>query len=217
MSGINIDKDYMGYVMAQFQGMLDSEEGSFDLMLDYLRLIVKHDIWKEYPMYNHPRKVFSFKTFNEFIETPRSKGGLGTDKGKLLKICEDDQWLAGEIDRLTIKKPNDNGVNNDTSFKGNRYKKVKQTSGFGNTKATQKTGNQNNDYIKGRLKKYHPELFEKVMNHELSPNAAAIKAGFRKKTMTITADLDGILKASKKLDLEFEVYEYLKENIFALD
>jgi len=47
-----------------------------------------------------------------------------------------------------------------------------------------------------RLKRDHPELAEEVAAGNLSPNAAAIKAGFRKKTMTISAAQTGLSRKS---------------------
>jgi hypothetical protein len=42
-------------------------------------------------------------------------------------------------------------------------------------------GTGNRDYTVARLARDHPELVEEVMTGSLSPNAAGIKAGFRKK------------------------------------
>jgi hypothetical protein len=49
-------------------------------------------------------------------------------------------------------------------------------------------GGNSEPYTIRRLKRDRPELAEKVLNGELSANAAAIEAGFRKKTVTVTLE-----------------------------
>ncbi|MDP9477192.1 MAG: hypothetical protein M3R38_16195 [Actinomycetota bacterium] len=53
-------------------------------------------------------------------------------------------------------------------------------------------------YTLRRLKRDHQDLAEKVVSGEISANAAAIEAGFRKKTITVPADLDGAMDALVK-------------------
>ncbi len=43
------------------------------------------------------------------------------------------------------------------------------------------------DYALRRLRKDRPDLHQRVLNKELSPNAAMIEAGFRVKTFTLPA------------------------------
>lgn len=45
-------------------------------------------------------------------------------------------------------------------------------------------------YALRRLKRDRPDLAERVVAGELSANAAAIEAGFRRKTIIIPADID---------------------------
>lgn len=44
------------------------------------------------------------------------------------------------------------------------------------------------EYTLRRLKRDRPDLAEKVINEELSPNQAAIEAGFRKKKVAVNMD-----------------------------
>jgi len=43
-------------------------------------------------------------------------------------------------------------------------------------------------YTVSRLERDHPELFERVKSGDFSANAAAIEAGFRKKTISLVLD-----------------------------
>jgi hypothetical protein len=65
----------------------------------------------------------------------------------------------------------------------------------GDRKSADQDGNANlkpssNDaeYVVRRLKRDNPELADQVVRGELSPNAAAIKAGFRKRTVRVPLD-----------------------------
>lgn len=53
-------------------------------------------------------------------------------------------------------------------------------------------------YTLRRLARDHPDLLALVESGDLTPNAAAIQAGFRKRTITITPDVNGLLRAAQK-------------------
>ena len=53
-------------------------------------------------------------------------------------------------------------------------------------------------YTLARLKRDHPELAYKVQLGQLSPNAAAIKAGFRQRTVQITPTVEGIVRTARR-------------------
>jgi len=61
-------------------------------------------------------------------------------------------------------------------------------------------------YAIRRLKRDAPELAEKVISGELSANEAAIAAGFRERTVTISLDLD---KAAHQLIRRFDAYKLI--------
>ena len=62
---------------------------------------------------------------------------------------------------------------------------------------TRPTGNSKAATIR-RLKKDAPELAEKVLNEEMTANAAAILAGFQKKTVTVPVDVEAYLSTEAK-------------------
>lgn len=53
-------------------------------------------------------------------------------------------------------------------------------------------------YSRARLKRDRPDLYEKVLAGELSANAAMIEAGFRRKTITVPTDVEGLARALHK-------------------
>jgi len=66
------------------------------------------------------------------------------------------------------------------------------------------TGNRR-DYTLDRLQRDAPELFDAVQRKELSPNAAAVQAGFRPKTFTVRADRPASIVATLRRQLPPEV------------
>ena len=53
-------------------------------------------------------------------------------------------------------------------------------------------------YTLRKLARDRPDLLDRVETGELSANAAAIEAGFRKKTMTVPCDIDGLIEVLKR-------------------
>ncbi len=68
-------------------------------------------------------------------------------------------------------------------------------------------------YVLRRLKRDHKDLAEKVVSGEMSANAAAIEAGFRKKTITVPADLDGATDALVKRFGADALYEMVRQKV----
>jgi hypothetical protein len=89
-------------------------------------------------------------------------GGWGEEVGKI------EQLLKGDADAETAwrEEMKEQGRRNDL---GDNVTEVKAEKG--NSRA----------YTLTRLQKHHPELYERVKAGEISANAAAIEAGFRKK------------------------------------
>lgn len=65
-------------------------------------------------------------------------------------------------------------------------------------------------YTLRRLKRDSPKLFEKVVSGELSANAAAIKAGFRVKTITVPLDAERAAKTIRKHFTAAQIHELME-------
>jgi hypothetical protein len=107
-------------------------------------------------------KLVQFKSLREMITTSPMDGGWGEEVGKI------EQLLKGDADAETAwrEEMKEQGRRNDL---GDNVTEVKAEKG--NSRA----------YTLTRLQKHHPELYERVKAGEISANAAAIEAGFRKK------------------------------------
>jgi hypothetical protein len=129
-------------------------------------------------IFNKPmwRKRFSaalgievgFDSFVEFVETAPPKG-LGATVHVLKNLCRDDTEALDLID-AAVRRPH--GVHADV-----------------NNVNVRPEGNSRAQALRS-LRDHRPDLHKKVLAKELSPHAAMVKAGFRKKTFTIPEDVD---------------------------
>lgn len=85
------------------------------------------------------------------------------------------------------------------------------TTGLGHHNVMTRNQGNGRAYTMGRLKREAPELFDRVVAGELSANAAAIKAGFRKKLTPLEAARKAIARLSEE-DRATLVAELIKED-----
>jgi len=148
-----------------------------DLAPKYLTSLIKHRDWETAtgPGFRQ------FDTFEAFVTCPGYQG-LNTTLDHLMRICYDNtdavKAIRGEVPEL-------GDVGN-----GNKWVKADNV-------RLDKHGN-NQTYTLKRLKRDNPDLAQQVIDGELSANAAAIKAGFRRKMVSVPADLDGFVVAALK-------------------
>lgn len=109
-----------------------------------------------------------FRSFEDFASRPLWDG-LGCTTDDLLAICRKREDVKQLIRGAVEPQP----THVDAGTKGGRGNKATDNvSGFYGNAST---------YALKRLKRDAPELFDRVVAGELSANAAAIEAGFRKK------------------------------------
>ncbi len=140
--------------------------------------VIRDHMWQE-RIDRHTGNVERFATFDEFVEARPSRG-LGTTVDKLLKLCEDRQDVVSLIEQVTQRaRGNPTGVNQYNSGIG-----------YSVTNSTKPRRAHGNDLLTShrRLRKDRPDLHQRVINGELSANAAMIEAGFRKRTFTLPDD-----------------------------
>lgn len=133
---------------------------SLDQIPTMVRRLLETGAWKKRTI--RTGKVVEHSSFYSFLTSP-PLNGCGYDPAKIVKL------ISGDIETLALwraamtakkgKRPRDNTDN--VSIINESH---------GNTRA----------YTVSRLKIQRPDLFTKVVAGELSPNKAAIEAGFRK-------------------------------------
>lgn len=135
--------------------------GSHDLQAipKLIAKVVETQAWES--MQLQSGEIIQFRNLRELITTP-PLDGWGQDPKKIEALLKDDP----EVLVMWREAMKEQGKRSDLV---NNINEV--TAGKGTSKA----------YTLDRLRRDHEELFEQVCKGELSANAAAIKAGFRKK------------------------------------
>ena len=140
-------------------------------------------------------------TFREFIEAPPLRG-LGEKLEDIERLIADDAESLVRLRELVVAGKG--GANNPNG--SNQYKEVNNNNIIidrdlftepesASKKSTQGTSRA---YTLTRLKKERPDLFDRVAANELTANAAAIEAGWRK----VPSALETLQRAWKKASSE---------------
>lgn len=131
-----------------------------------------------------------FRTFRAFVEAPPPEG-LHTSVEMLIDICNRYKDMEA-VHLLSQESAGKAGGNNNPMGLGGKSHKQTDIVNHNNitlvnatSKAMQGTST---IYNMRRLAKSSPELHAKVIAGELSPNAAAVQAGFRSKPLQVPDD-----------------------------
>ena len=139
------------------------EEQGIDKLIKVLRDLLKHEPWNSIP------KERPCKRADVYYE-----GVTGKPWRVLVALVREyDESLATEIQ---------------AHVNSGKFRPTKDESGVNNINTSEPPKGTSEAYTLNRLRRDAPELFEQVKQGELSPNAAAIQAGFRKPTRTIPID-----------------------------
>jgi hypothetical protein len=156
---------------------VDAMSGGYDLesVPTLLKQVVDGDLWRE-RLVERTGEVARFSTFEDFVTTPPLEG-LGSSMKLLRDLCRQRPDALDALDRATQRPV---GVNQHTE--GGTIR---------NTLAKGTTASQ----ALRRLRKDRPDLHARVLAGELSAHAAMLEAGFRRKTITVPIDIDGLARA----------------------
>ena len=166
-----------------------------------LKKIIQFRAWEKRrlvtPDGRHIGGVIELQGLRELIAT-KPLEGWGEDPKKVEALIKDDpECLTMYREEMKLKR----GPKDQESFPDN-IRETKPTDACGTSKA----------YTLSRLEREAPELFDSVCSGELSANAAAIKAGFRQKTVTVCAtDVDRAVTTLLKHYSREELIEALGE------
>lgn len=166
------------------RGLMNVKEdvvGNYPTFVKRIGEVIEHGYWREF--YFEPLgKTKTFDTLENFLEWVR------IDNRELIALLS----VHGEETLLAKVRAELGG---DLAEHG-----ANQHGGVCDTKSTEQT---DATYILARLRRDEPELAEKVLDGELSANAAAVAAGIRKRYVRIPAgDIDA---AARKLREEFDL------------
>lgn len=138
----------------------------------FVEEIVASRIWVS----RKDRRGKPFRDLRAFVEHEQWEG-LGLRYADLIRFCEDRPAVARllKAEHAALSEP---GAPEGNTNRANKVATV-------NVEDEPKGGN-GSGYTMRRLKRDAPELFDRVVSGELSPNAAARAAGFRRTVVQVT-------------------------------
>jgi hypothetical protein len=163
------------YVSALAEAL--SSQVSLSAVPGLLKQVIKNEMWRK-RIVRQTKKEIEYKRFADFIKDYPPEG-LGTNFNTLMSICRFENDIEA-VDLLASVEPNQ-GSRTDLLNIHNTIMDVEQ----GKTEAKQGTSAA---YTMRRLSKDFPAIHERVLSGELSPNKAALEAGFRQPKLQIPAD-----------------------------
>ncbi len=169
---------------------------------DDIKLIVEKDMWREWvdPVTG---EVHIYASFQEFVRAPFTEG-LNAELHTLKNLCRDDVSALAAIDKATKKGRGNPTGNNQYTVDGN-------VDNVHVSPIDERPSGNTRQRAMRRLRKDRPDLHERVLADEISPHAAMVEAGFRKRTITVPADLDGATDALIKRFGADALYEIVRQ------
>lgn len=140
-----------------------------ELLID----IVAHERWLEFERPNGEVQTYRPGEFHRFASTPPTRG-LGTSVEFLQRVCHDNPVALDALDRVTAR---------------GRIVARDEAGRVRSLDSNDPTPQENTAQGSIRkLRKAAPELHERVLAGELTPNAAMVEAGFRRPRRSLYID-----------------------------
>lgn len=170
-----------GTLVETLWNAVDHGSVTLDQIPGIVRRVIDTEAWKERV---YRGKAYTHDRFIDFI-TAKPLAGCGWEPDKVLALIKGDPDLERRWREMVTpekSKHHDSDNNNIISRQG-----------------TDRT------YTLSRLKREAPALYQKVVDKKLSPNAAAIQAGFRIKTISIPLDAQRAVTILRKYFKHVEI------------
>jgi hypothetical protein len=170
------------------KAMLDGKAGLSSVPGLVLR-VIDEELWRERVVVR-TGEVVRFDRFSDFVSTPPLEG-LGADLATLKRMCADNPRVLDALDQVSTGRPG--GANNPEGH-NQHSDSVVNTDNVSIDHRTERSEDHGNGraYALRRLRNERPDLHEQVLSGELTPHAAMIEAGFRKKTMTLPTGIEDL-------------------------
>lgn len=153
-------------VQALRSGIADGKHG-LALVPKAIMTIIETEAWREFVV-EETGELVRYERFADFVTT-KPLEGVGTDVETLRRLCRDDIEAMDALDRATA------------NHAGRPCNSVESTE-------LETPPGQTTPGTLRRLRKDAPELHARVLQGELSPNAAAVAAGFRPQRVSVRVD-----------------------------
>ena len=155
-----------------------------------LKRVLETGAWREFETPTH--ETVKYDRFAAFVLTPPTRG-LGANVDLIRRIVGDDLEAVSLLD-AAMQNPVGTNQHVDNV----------------NALDDRPTGNTSDSALR-RLRKDRPDLHARVLAGELSPHAAMIEAGFRRRTLTVPVDDVNQLAETLKRHLDLEQLARLRD------
>lgn len=144
-----------------------------------VRQLLDDEAWREFTIPGG--QVIRHKSFGAFAQAEPPKG-LGGRKNQLIALCGTDEEMAARVRSLLLEEVPKAGRHGNGPGRGHHEKRVYDTNSFPSPTARPDSA----EHVIARLKRDDPELAEKVVRGEVTPNAAAHEKGWRKPRIVLS-------------------------------
>ena len=155
----------------------------FGVFPEAIKTIIEKKLWAS----QRDKNGDPFESFQAFAEH-RLWQGLEVSIPRLIRYCEDDPEVIRLI-RGQVPEAREHGGTG-----ANQY--TKESRGSNATSAS--SSDRGAGYVLARLKRDRPDLAKQVIDGDMSPNAAAIEAGFRTRKIQVDANPEAMQRAVQK-------------------
>lgn len=179
-----------GHIVTSLARSIRNGKTGLELVPGLLKRVCEEQCWRARYV-EETGEYVEFETFVAFVEG-HPPDGLGVSLDTLRKLCKDDNAALAIIERETQRPP---------------YLHVVRDTDLYNIQVTQAPTGTSKERSLRKLRTDAPELHRQVLDGQLSPHAAMIEAGFRRKTITVPVDVE---RAAVTLSRHFS-YDELKQ------
>lgn len=169
MGDPNVIKDELITTLAK---LVNSAGWDLQSLPGLVKRVITEEMWPE-RVVRITHETARFKSFAEFVTTP-PPAGLGTNVETLERLCRDDAEALTLLRQVTTRPKHIHASDNDN---------VMINAGQGNARA----------YTLDRLSRERPDLYQQVVDKELTANAAAIEAGWRKRKIQLEPEPQSVI------------------------
>lgn len=156
-------------VVTALQHALGEGEHGLNVVPELIKRVLREARWQDRASDRLGREV-AFEAFVDFIHEPPPEG-LGTTVELVLRICGGDEEAQSLIEAATLRPDG----------------RPKTVSNVNSYPLARPVGNTAQQALR-QLRTHRPDLLERVVTGDLSPHAAAVEAGFRRKVVQIDVD-----------------------------
>jgi hypothetical protein len=160
--------------------------------------IINEDLWRAFYWPNDlGPEIASFVSFEEFVTAPASSGGLAWSLEDLRDYARGDPKATDALDRVTQRRAGGDRKSQAAKINVSIAHVDRPTTGSAQRALRV-------------LREKAPELHAKVLAGDLSANAAMIEGGFRKKTVTLTVEVESAARTLRKAFSKRQLKRLLK-------